>query len=163
MTLPVGICQDSDSVLHRCRRGHAQDNGHCFRSTAAGQRDMTGTRSRSESANGRHDLNRSGGCSVAGGNGQPGLVGERPCPGVRDVTLAGARLDVPTFAVQLKPIGLTDNMEVATGAGLGDSRTIPMSRRPPRRLSRWSMWGAGKSGSLPRSIHQPIHRLRTSA
>ena len=33
-------------------------------------------------------------------------------------TLAGARLDVPTLAVQVKPAGLTDNMEVATGAAL---------------------------------------------
>ena len=40
-----------------------------------------------------------------------------PVPVFVMLTLAGARLDVRTFAVQLKPIGLTDNLEVATGAG----------------------------------------------
>ena len=34
------------------------------------------------------------------------------------LTLAGARLDIPTLAVQLKSAGLTDNMEVATGGAL---------------------------------------------
>ena len=50
-----------------------------------------------------------------------------PLPVFVILTLAGARLDVPTLADQLKPAGLTDNMDVATG-GAGDSGTV--HRRP---------------------------------
>jgi hypothetical protein len=41
-----------------------------------------------------------------------------PVPAFVILTLAGARLDVPTLAVQVKPAGLTDNMEVATEGAL---------------------------------------------
>jgi hypothetical protein len=41
-----------------------------------------------------------------------------PVPVFVMLTPPGARLGVPTFAVQLKPVGLTASVEVATGAAL---------------------------------------------
>jgi hypothetical protein len=41
-----------------------------------------------------------------------------PVPVFVIFTLAGARLGVPTLAVQLKPAGLTDRMEITGGAAL---------------------------------------------
>jgi hypothetical protein len=41
-----------------------------------------------------------------------------PVPLFVILTLAGARLDVPTLAVRLKHAGLTDKMGVATGGAL---------------------------------------------
>lgn len=77
-------------------------------------------------------------------------------------TLAGARLDVPTLAVQLKPAGLTDNMEVATGAALVTPEPYTDVQAPaeyyPSRPS-------GRQGSqvLSTSIRQSIHQRSPSA
>jgi hypothetical protein len=40
-----------------------------------------------------------------------------PVPVFVVLTLAGARLDVPTFAVQLKPVGLTDSIGAGVATG----------------------------------------------
>ena len=78
---------------------------------------MTGIRSRSESANGRHDLKRSGRRSVTAGNGQPGLVAgsgksKRPCPVFVMLTLAGTALAHVTFAAFPMLVALTALIQV---------------------------------------------------
>jgi hypothetical protein len=40
-----------------------------------------------------------------------------PVPLLVMLTLPGARLDVPTFAVQFRPVGLTDNIGLRTVTG----------------------------------------------
>jgi hypothetical protein len=122
-------------VLHRCRRGHAEDNGHCFRSTATGQRDMTGIHSCGEPANGRHDLNRSGRRSVAGGNGQPGLVAgshksERPCPGVCNGHTS--RREAGCSHLRSPAEACRTPTKLPPPLGRRFPSHIPMSRRPPR-------------------------------
>ena len=63
------------------------------------------------------------------------------------LALARARLDVPTFAVQLKPVGLTDNMEVATGVGPAIPEPYIDVQAPAEQTAPVVHLGEGKSGS----------------
>lgn len=61
-------------------------------------------------------------------------------------TFAGAGLDAPTLAVQFNPVGLTDNMEIATGAGPAIPEPYTDVQAPARRLSRGRCGGQGSQG-----------------